>query len=61
QHAFEHCAACALHLQAASPPPAQTATVAYGDLTHAVPTAFLGAPRTLHAWAPEQPRAPPAC
>ena len=61
QHAFEHCAACALHLQAASPPPAPTATVARSDLTHAVPTPLPHTPRTLHAWASAQPRAPPIC
>ncbi|HSB24105.1 MAG TPA: DUF2946 domain-containing protein, partial [Burkholderiaceae bacterium] len=59
QHAFEHCAACALHLQAASLPPAARATVARGDLTHAVPTLLLQAPRTQHGWASAQPRAPP--
>jgi len=61
QHAFEHCTACVLQTPAA-PPPAATANVdARADLAHTVPAALLRAPRTLHAWASAQPRAPPVC
>lgn len=61
RHAFEHCAGCALHLQASAPSPAPAATVVRSDLAHSVPSLLLHAPRTLHAWASAQPRAPPAC
>jgi len=61
QHAFEHCTACVMPAPAAPPPPATANVDARADLAHTVPAALLRAPRTLHAWASAQPRAPPVC
>ena len=62
RHLFEHCPYCALHVDALALPPAApglSGTPLPGART--LPAAFLHAPRTLHAWTPSQPRAPPAC
>lgn len=59
-HAGEHCPYCSLHLPVLGTPPAATPVLVLPALAHAVPAAFLAAPRTLHAWVVAQPRAPPA-
>lgn len=59
-HAFEHCASCALHLDAHAPPKAPAgAWVLRSDLAHALPAPLPGATPTAHAWPAAQPRAPP--
>ncbi|WP_085316148.1 DUF2946 domain-containing protein [Derxia lacustris] len=58
-HAFEHCPFCSLHADAA-PLPAQPVALPLPLASDEAPAAFLDAPRTLHAWASAQPRAPPA-
>jgi hypothetical protein len=40
-------------------PPAPQASPLLSTLGFALPALFLAAPRTLHAWAPAQARAPP--
>jgi hypothetical protein len=57
-HAWGHCPYCSLHLDAL-PPPAVPAVVPLPLQRAALPPAFLQAPRTLFAWRPAQPRAPP--
>lgn len=60
QHLTEHCPACVHAGEAWAPPPA-AASVAPADRRAAwLARLFLSAPRTLHAWASAQPRAPPA-
>lgn len=58
-HIFEHCPFCSMHAPAPGLPPSlETAPLlieGHGDF----PPAFYSAPRTLHAWASAQPRAPP--
>ncbi|NUZ07388.1 DUF2946 domain-containing protein [Piscinibacter koreensis] len=58
-HPFEHCPYCSLNTPALGMPPAAIAAHLPLRLAHEVPQAFLAAPRTLHAWASAQPRAPP--
>lgn len=58
-HVFEHCPYCTLHTPAIGMPPVPPAQLPIVDAADAVPLAFLAAPRTLHAWASAQPRAPP--
>ncbi|MEH0167314.1 DUF2946 domain-containing protein [Paucibacter sp. JuS9] len=58
-HVYGHCPYCALHVDVLGLPPAATAEPALLPLTFEVPELFLLAPRTLHAWATAQPRAPP--
>jgi hypothetical protein len=56
----EHCPYCTLHTPTIGMPPAPPAVLPAVDAATFVPPAFLAAPRTLHAWASAQPRAPPA-
>jgi hypothetical protein len=56
---FEHCALCTLAADAPPLVPAQPALALPAGGAAAVPALFLHAPRTLHAWAAAQPRAPP--
>lgn len=58
-HPLQHCPWCALPHQAMAVPPSGTALQVAAPFTAALPRAFLRAPRTLHAWAPAQARAPP--
>jgi len=58
-HAFEHCPYCSLHSDIAALPPASADTVLAPLPRFGVPTLFLAAPHTLHAWATAQARAPP--
>lgn len=58
-HLFEHCPYCSLHANAIAVPAAPVGLAQAPVLSHPVPTAFLAAPRTLHAWVSAQPRAPP--
>ena len=58
-HPFEHCPYCSLHANAIAIPPAPLALAPTLALSHLVPSAFLAAPHTLHAWVSAQPRAPP--
>jgi len=57
-HFTDHCPYCSLHTSALLVPAMVWAT-ACASVGQVVPTAFLLAPRTLHAWASAQPRAPP--
>jgi len=59
EHALEHCPYCSIHPNAVGIPPAPLQDLPAAGLAHAVPQAFLAAPRTLHAWVSAQPRAPP--
>ena len=59
EHALEHCPYCSIHPNAVGIPPAPLQALPAAGLAHAVPQAFLAAPRTLHAWVSAQPRAPP--
>jgi hypothetical protein len=58
-HLLEHCPYCTLQAPALGLPPATLLDPLPLRLSHAVPLAFLSAPRTLHAWVSAQPRAPP--
>lgn len=58
-HVLDHCPFCSLHSDASGMPPVFLPVVAPSTLAHALPSLFLQAPRTLHAWAPAQARAPP--
>jgi hypothetical protein len=58
-HLLEHCPYCTLHAPALGLPPVPVLVHLPLQLDHAVPLAFLSAPRTLHAWVSAQPRAPP--
>ncbi|WP_028311324.1 DUF2946 domain-containing protein [Derxia gummosa] len=60
QHAptLDHCPFCALHADLLPPAPDADSRLTTPAM-HEAPTAFLRAPRTLHAWASAQPRAPP--
>ncbi|WP_393938690.1 DUF2946 domain-containing protein [Piscinibacter sakaiensis] len=58
-HLLEHCPYCTLHAPALGLPPAASLAHLPLQSSHAVPLAFLSAPRTLHAWVSAQPRAPP--
>ncbi len=57
--AMEHCPYCVLQAHASGLPPAFDLTSPVTALQFAVPSLFLRAPRTLHAWTTAQPRAPP--
>lgn len=59
-HLLEHCPYCSLHVPALGLPPVTVLAHLPLQLSHAVPRAFLSAPRTLHAWVSAQPRAPPS-
>lgn len=59
EHALEHCPCCSIHPDALGLPPAPLQALPAPAPRHAVPQAFLAAPRTLHAWVSAQPRAPP--
>lgn len=58
---LDHCPCCHLHVDsvvpASAPWPALQWPPGLGEVR---PSAFLRAPRTLHAWVSAQPRAPPA-
>ncbi|MEK8032905.1 DUF2946 domain-containing protein [Ideonella sp. DXS29W] len=58
-HLFAHCPCCVGHAPVLGLPPAADFSVLRLDLKDEFPTAFLAAPRTLHAWVSAQPRAPP--
>ncbi len=59
-HAFEHCPFCSLHLDALPIPDDSALLVSAPSVSDLLPTAFLAAPHTLHAWRTGQPRAPPS-
>lgn len=59
-HSLDHCAFCGLATDGAAPLPAAPAAVVLPVAGAEPPALFLRAPRTLHAWATAQPRAPPA-
>ena len=59
-HAADHCPLCSLHLPGLGLPPAAATPALADGLAHALPRAFLAAPRTLHVWSCAQARAPPA-
>lgn len=56
----EHCPYCSIHANTLAVPPAPWALALDPALPELLPTAFLAAPRTLHAWLSAQPRAPPS-
>jgi len=56
---FEHCPFCSIHAPDLALPPMAAVTLPLQGLAAAEPDLFLRAPRTLHAWASAQPRAPP--
>ncbi len=56
---MQHCPYCTLHAPDLAPAPATCGTVILADLAIDPPALFLVAPRTLHAWASANPRAPP--
>lgn len=58
-HAAQHCPWCAHHATTLGLPPAAFDMSWPSESAHALPAAFLHAPRTLHAWRGTQPRAPP--
>jgi len=58
-HAFVHCAACALHLDAAAPPLPPATVLARSDLAHARPVPHRQVLIALPTWRDAQPRAPP--
>ncbi|RYY51961.1 MAG: DUF2946 domain-containing protein [Comamonadaceae bacterium] len=59
--ALPHCLGCLGHDPAWIPAAPPLATLLPGVLPrHAVPLAFLAAPRTLHAWRTAQQRGPPS-
>lgn len=58
-HLLDHCPYCSLQGSTPGLPPAGALALPVPTLAHAVPRAFLAAPRTLHAWRSAQPRAPP--
>ena len=59
-HVFEHCPYCSLHMTAMGLPPALPYEAVLAQLGFALPASGLRSPRTSFAWAPAQPRAPPA-
>ena len=59
EHALEQCSYCTGHLPALGLPPSPSMHPVLEARGDALPAAFLAAPRTLHAWASAQPRAPP--
>lgn len=58
-HTFDHCPYCSLHAPTLGLPPVAGLILLPPHRAHELPTAFLAAPRTLHAWVSAQPRAPP--
>ena len=61
EHLLDHCPCCHLHVDSVVPASAPwPALLLPPGLAEARPSAFLHAPRTLHAWVSAQPRAPPA-
>ncbi|MFO1219922.1 MAG: DUF2946 domain-containing protein [Burkholderiaceae bacterium] len=58
-HLIDHCPYCSIHLPALALPPPPAAVAPACNARDALPQAFLQAPRTLHAWSPAHPRAPP--
>jgi hypothetical protein len=56
----DHCGFCSLTTDGAALLPASATLPSLQPPASALPAAFLHAPRTLHAWASAQPRAPPA-
>jgi hypothetical protein len=56
----DHCPLCGLQAAAPALPPAAANGLPLLNLSHALPTLFLAAPRPLFAWRATQPRAPPA-
>lgn len=56
---LEHCPCCGAHAPTLGLPPAAATSALDEALAHALPRAFLAAPRTLHAWSSAQARAPP--
>jgi Protein of unknown function (DUF2946) len=58
-HLFEHCPYCSLHASDLAIPPEPVVQALVISSSGLVPTAFLVAARTLHAWTSAQPRAPP--
>lgn len=56
---FEHCPFCSIHAPDLALPSAESIALPLQGLAAAEPQLFLRAPRTLHAWASAQPRAPP--
>lgn len=58
-HVLEHCPFCSIHAPTLGLPPAPLALPPVAERAGEPPTAFLAAPRTLHAWVSAQPRAPP--
>ena len=58
-HTFEHCPYCALQAHQPVLPSTALALPLAPSASHLLPSAFLAAPRTLHAWVSAQPRAPP--
>lgn len=57
--AKQHCPFCTLQLPDLAPAPASCGSVLVTELPAGPPALFLLAPRTLHAWAHANPRAPP--
>ncbi len=55
---LQHCPLCSLSCSA-PPLPAAAVALVLPLTSTAVPTLFLQAPRTLHAWRSAQPRGPP--
>lgn len=58
-HTLEHCAWCFTHMPTSDLPPVGLVVLLVPGLSDAPASAFLSAPRTLHAWVSAQPRAPP--
>lgn len=56
---LKHCPYCALHADTLALPPTEAPPMAAAPLSHAMPAAWLHAPRPLFAWAAAQARAPP--
>lgn len=55
----DHCALCALHVPPIGCASAALVLLPASVLHRALPTAFLAAPYTLHAWVSAPPRGPP--
>jgi hypothetical protein len=55
----DHCPFCQLNQQGAAPPPPDATAVLAAAPATVMPTRFLSAATTAHAWRTAQPRAPP--